>query len=131
MNSWSTRTIVVAAIAVLALAAGIGVLAYNMGVAQGLAQSGRVLTGPPAGPYVYVWPRPWGLAFGFFFPFLFVAFWFFFVRSLFWGRRWGGGWHRDAVPPLFDEWHRRAHAQGSQSSSQAMETPVAETKRDA
>jgi hypothetical protein len=130
MHSWSARTIVAVAIASLALAAGIGVLAYNMGVAQGLAQNGRVLTAPPAGPYVYVSPRPWGFGFGFLFPFFFVAFWFFIVRSLFWGRRWGGAWHRSAVPPMFEEWHRRAHAQAGQSPSQGIERPAAEPTSD-
>jgi hypothetical protein len=60
----------------LAVAAGIGVAAYNMGVAHGLAESGKFLNGPGGVPYVYGWPRPWGFGF-FFFPFLMFAFWFF------------------------------------------------------
>ena len=60
-----------------------------------------------------------GVAHGFglfpFFPFVFILFWFFFARGIFWR----GGWHRrgwdsgscGGVPPAFEEWHRRAHAQ--------------------
>ena len=50
----------------------------------------------------------------------FVFFWLAIIRRLWWG--WGGGWgprgwygyrhryYRD-VPPEFEEWHRRAHAE--------------------
>jgi hypothetical protein len=100
---------IVAAIAAL-LAAVVGVLAYNAGVAQGLAQTGQNVVGPGAyGPYG--WYHPWG--FGFFGPFLFLAFWFFVLRGLFWGGPWrhyGYYGHRYyEPPPTFDEWHRRAH----------------------
>jgi hypothetical protein len=113
------------AIAALAIAliAGIGYYSYNMGVAQGIAESGRVATAPGAAgsPVVVYWPRPWG--FGFFpffpiFPLLFLFLFFFLLRGLFWrgawGRGcWGPGYHRyrDGVPPAFEEWHRRAHAE--------------------
>jgi hypothetical protein len=93
----------------------IGVVAYNMGVSHGLeisaaagAQSG-VPGGVPYGPYG--WYRPWGFGFFPFAPFLFIFFWFFLLRGLFWGgfhrRRWYAGAYD--VPPSFDEWHRRAH----------------------
>jgi hypothetical protein len=114
-------------------AAGVGVLAYNAGVARGLADSGKVVV-PPAGvvPYPYL---------GFFGPgfgllnclLLFFVFGLFFmvVRGLLWGglfgmwrrpfwhRAWGGpdaphDWRRaweKGYPPMFDEWHRRAHGQ--------------------
>ena len=90
--------------AALVLAAVVGGIAYNAGVAQGIAESGKVIAAP-GGPYPYMgWYRPWG--FGFFFgPLFFIFFWFVILRGLFWrggghGRRCGGG---------LDEWHRRAH----------------------
>ena len=70
-------------------AAAIGIGAYNAGVAQGLAESGRMIAAPPAGtPFVYVWPRPWGFGFFPFFPLFFLFLFFFVVRGLLWrGRR--------------------------------------------
>ena len=108
------------AIAVLvgAAAAAIGIGAYNAGVAQGIAESGRIAAAPAAGtPYVYVWPRPWGFGFFPFFPLFFFVLFFFVVRGLLWRGPWRGGWgYRGAgIPPAFDEWHRRAH--GEQSTS--------------
>jgi hypothetical protein len=60
--------------------------------------------------YRYGWGfRPWG--FGVLTPFLFLLFWFFVFRLLFWGgfgwRRWNGG--GPDARARFDEWHRRAH----------------------
>jgi hypothetical protein len=92
------------ALGLLAVAtiAGISTYSYNLGMAHGLAENGRAIG--------FV-PRPWG--FGFFpvFPFLFIFFWLFVLRGLFWRGPWGyRAWHYDRVPPAFDEWHRRAHA---------------------
>jgi hypothetical protein len=99
---------------IVAGAAAIAIGAYNAGVAQGIAESGRLIAAPPAAtPFVYVWPRPWG--FGFFpvFPLFFLLVFFFVIRGLLWRGRWHGGWRYryDGVPPAFEEWHRRAHAQ--------------------
>jgi hypothetical protein len=102
----------------IAMVAVVGVYAYNLGVAHGIAESSRLIAASGGGaPAVPVWPRPWGYGFGFFpfFPFLFILFWFFLLRGIFWR----GGWHHrgwdyyghGGVPPAFDEWHRRAHAQ--------------------
>jgi hypothetical protein len=92
--------------------AAIGIGAYNAGVAQGIAESGRMIAAPPAGPpYVYVWPRPWGFGFFPFFPILFFLLFFFAVRGLLWRGRWYGRYRYDGgVPRMFEEWHRRAHA---------------------
>ncbi len=99
----------------IALLAVVGVYAYNIGVAHGLAESGRFAVAPgagvPVGPW---WPRPWG--FGFFpffpvFPLLFLLFAFVIARALFWRGAWHGRGYCGGVPPAFDEWHRRAHAQ--------------------
>ena len=115
---------------ILAGASAIGIGAYNAGVAQGIAETSRMIAAPQAGtPYVYVWPRPWGFGFFPFFPLLFLFLVFFIVRGLLWRGRWhGGGRYRyDGVPPMFDEWHRRAHAgQSSSTASTASERPRAE-----
>lgn len=119
MNNRSVIRAIAIAVLVAAAAIAIGVGAYNAGMAQGIAESGRIAAAAPGGtPYVYVWPRPWGFGFGFF-PFLLLLFVFFLVRSLFWrgprwyGPGWGGGWGSGpgAVPPGLEEWHRRAHEQ--------------------
>jgi hypothetical protein len=102
----------------IAIAAIAGAYAYNLGVAHGIAESGRALSAPgTGGPAVVMWPRPWGFGFGFFpfFPFLIVLFWFAVLRGI----CWRGGWRRHGwndyrnggVPPAFEEWHRRAHSQ--------------------
>jgi hypothetical protein len=114
MNNRSLwRALAIAAL-VIAGAAAIGIGAYNAGVAQGLAESGRVIAAPPAGtPYVYVWPRPWGFGFFPFFPIFFFVLFFFVVRGLLWRGPWRGGWGygHDRLPPAFEEWHRRAHGE--------------------
>ena len=75
------------ALAAIVLAAGVGLMAYNAGVAHGIAQSGKIVA-PPAG---YVW-HPWGFGFPyfFFFPFFFFLFFVFAARAFF--RR--GRYHR-------------------------------------
>lgn len=102
-------------------AALVGALAYNAGVAHGVAEAGRLAAAPvEGGGRVYVWPGPWhgyGFGFGFFPIFPFVAFFLVIalLRGLFWRSRWYGygpgrcGRGGDGVPPMFEEWHRRAH----------------------
>jgi len=120
------RTVAIVVAIVGALTAA-GFYGYNLGVARGLAESPAVVApaasaAPGAAVPIVVYPRPWGYGFGFFpfFPLLFVLFWLFVARALFWRARWGRGWGRGyggygdcagGVPPMFDEWHRRAHAQ--------------------
>jgi hypothetical protein len=112
-----TNRHLVGALAIAALllagAAALGISAYNAGVAQGIAESGRMIAAPPAAtPFVYVWPRPWGFGFFPFFPLFVLLLFFLALRGLFWRGRWhGGGRYRyEGVPPVFEEWHRRAHA---------------------
>ena len=123
------------------LAGGVGWLTYNAGVARGLAESGKVAL-PAAGavPYPYLGgPFLFGWGLGplncllFFFGFGLI---FLLVRGLVWGgvhgawRRpfghrgsggpgmpWGAhaGWEK-GYPPIFEEWHRRAHGQGEPSA---------------
>ena len=98
----------IALVGALLLAAAVGFAAWQAGVAHGIEQSGKIVVPPSGGPYPYPyygWHRPWG--FGFLFIPLFIAFWFFVVRGLFWRRAWYGG---GCGPRHFDEWHRQAHA---------------------
>ena len=69
----------------------VGVYAYNLGLAHGIAQSGQLVAAPGSGVQVVVWPRPWGFGFGFFpfFP-LMILFWIVVARGLFWRRAWRG-----------------------------------------
>ncbi|HET7435280.1 MAG TPA: hypothetical protein VFN10_11280 [Thermoanaerobaculia bacterium] len=69
-----------ALIAALLLAGFVGALAYNAGVAHGLAQNGKIVAGPG---YAYGWYGPAILPF-FFAPFLMVMFIAMLVRALFW-----------------------------------------------
>jgi hypothetical protein len=115
-NSGLWRGLAIAAFVIVA-AAAVGIGAYNQGVAQGLAQSGAMASAPagePAphpNPYGYGWHRPWG---GGFFPFFLMLFLFFALKGLLWrgygGRGWRDGYPGGGVPPAFEEWHRRAHA---------------------
>ena len=91
MNNTQRWVMIVAA---LLLAAVVGGMAYNAGIARGIEQSGKIIVAAPGvapAPYYpyYGWHRPWG--FGFFFgPLFFFAFWVLIFRGLFWR----GGWHR-------------------------------------
>lgn len=125
------RRIVLGILIVILLVAGavsLGVFAYNLGLNQNLVQSaasGTVQPGtgvipyPAYGPF---WFRPFGFGlFGCFGPFLFFFLIFLLFRFLFWGGRWGHGpgwrhehWDR-GVPPMFDEWHKKAHEQEGQN----------------
>ncbi len=104
----------------IGLLAGIGGYAYNIGVAQGLAQSGRLETpgqGVAPYPYPYWGPfffRPFGFGlFGFLVPLVLLFVFFGVIRAIFGRGRWGWYGHRgdwgQGVPPMFEEWHRRAH----------------------
>ncbi len=109
------------ALVVLAIVAGIGIYAYNIGVAQGLAGSAG-LAAPGVAPHLYYgrpfFFRPFGFGFaGCLFPLLFIFLGLILLRGLFWHGRWGRGywghgphgrWEQD-VPPMFEEWHRKAH----------------------
>ena len=130
------RRIVLGVLLVLVLAAGavsLGAYAYNIGVAQGLAQSAKLGDLPPGTemtpyPYYYGGPfwfhRPFGFGFfGCFGPLLFLFLIFLLFRGLWWGGRWdhGPGWRHGhwakGVPPIFEEWHRQAHSQEDDSAS--------------
>ena len=132
---------VLALLLVALLAGGVGWLAYNAGVARGLADSSKVaLPATGAVPYPY-WGGPffWGWGLG---PLncllIFFGFGLFFLllRVLLWGS-WRAGWRRSfghgawggpgrpwgahpdwekGYPPFAEEWHRRMHGQGEPST---------------
>ncbi len=127
MNGRNASRILVVLLLVLA-AAGIAVVAYNAGVAQGLAAAGEPSTPGVVGPY-RGYPGPYFFPpFGFFFGFLGLLLVVFLivglVRALTWGGRRGwadrghwpdGGWAGGARP-TFEEWHRRAHGGGREDT---------------
>ncbi|MGE5252104.1 MAG: hypothetical protein ACM3QS_18010 [Bacteroidota bacterium] len=117
----------VAALVLIAAVAAVGFFAYNAGVAHGspiTIQSPSGQTGQAPYPYYgYPFHRPWGFGFGFL-GCLVPLFLFFIIfgafRFLLWGPRWGhmrhgywgrGGWSESGVPPMFEEWHKRAHGE--------------------
>jgi hypothetical protein len=112
-------------------AAGIGWLAYNAGVENGLAQSAA--GEPPIGhPGYWYGLRPFGPGFGLlgclvplFLFFLFFGAW----RMVFWPRRmgrWGGprgkfghgSWSQHFDEEI-EEWHRKAHGTGEDPEREA------------
>jgi hypothetical protein len=72
-------------VAAIILAAAVGVVAYNAGVAQGVEQAGKVITLPSGAVQMpmYYWHRPHGF---FFIPLIVLAFFLLAVRGC--GRRW-------------------------------------------
>jgi hypothetical protein len=112
MNRRLVSMILIAVVAVAAVA-GIGIYEYRAGVAQGLAMSNRVPTGPGAVAYPYPYWHGYVHPFGFVFPLLFVILIFAFARRLFWWGRWRGpegpGYWRGGTDGRLDEWHRKAH----------------------
>ena len=136
---------IVAALVLIAAVAGVAFFAFQAGVAQGSpitvqAPSGE--TAPVPYPYYgYGMPfhRPFGFGWGLgcFSPLLGFLFIFLAFRFLFWGPRWGWGyrgghgpWGRhweNGVPPMFEEWHKRAHETpggGSQKSDTGTSEPT-------
>ena len=128
---------IVSAVVLIAAITGIAFFAFNAGVAKGSpitiqAPSGETSQLPyPYYGYGYPFHRPFGAGFGllgclvplFLFFLVFGAF-----RFLFWGPRWGhmhhgpwgaGRWHEGGVPPMFEEWHKRAHEQGPSEKKEA------------
>jgi hypothetical protein len=131
MNGRSIARVLLA-IVLVGVAVGIGVMAYDAGVSNGLAQSGSVVVTPggyPVAPYVgYGWGFGHGFGFfGFFGALLFLFLIFALVRAAFGGRRgWGpggyghgrgegrGDWRGDwrgspwesRAREIHDEWHR-------------------------
>ena len=133
MNGNNTGLRIISALVLIAAIAGIAYFAFQAGVAKGSpitieAPSGQTAPAPyPYYGYGYGMPFycPWGFGFGFL-GFLIPLFLFFLVlrafRFLFWGSRWGWGhhgghgpwrqgWGERGLPPMFEEWHKRAHGE--------------------
>ena len=122
---------IVSALVLIAAIAGIGFFAFRAGVAQGspitieASSTGQTTTAPYP---MYGYGMPFGyrhhmpfMGFGCF-GILIPLFLFFLAmkafRFAFWGPRWGhmghhhGPWGRhweNGVPPMFEEWHKKAH----------------------
>ena len=119
---------ILAALVLLAAIAGIASFAFNAGMARGAALNLQVpaTAGQPIPYYAYgmpfMHPFPFfGLGFlGLLIPIFLLFLAFGAARRMIWGPRWGGHhmhhgpWgdktsDGEFVPPMFDEWHRRAH----------------------
>lgn len=111
----------------IAVAIGVGMYAYNLGVAQGLADSGKIVvpaTGVAPYPYFYrpfgFHPFGWGLL-SCLIPLFFLFIFFSVMRMVFWRAGWGGMHHRHwdgGVPPKVEEWHRKMHEQQQATQKQ-------------
>jgi len=130
---------IISALVLIAAIAGIGFFAFRAGVAQGSpitlqAPSGE--TAPAPYPYYgfgmpYHGPFGFGFGFGCFGPLLALFLLFVALRSfrfLFWGHRFGWGHHRhgpwgmrweNGVPPMFEEWHKRAHGEPTEEKKES------------
>jgi len=127
---------IVSALVLIAAIAGIGFFAFRAGVAQGSpitiqAPSGEAMPAPY--PY-YGYGMPFHRShFGFglgCFGILIPLFLFFLAmkafRMMFWGPRWGWGhhgpwrhgWGERGVPPMFDEWHKKAHGETAEDKKE-------------
>jgi hypothetical protein len=116
---------ILAGLVLIAAITGIAFFAYNAGVAQNVPLPAGE-TGTVPSPYfgygMHGWRHPGFFGFGCFGPLMVFFLVFLALRAfgfLFWGPHWGhvrhhGGWHRGGwgegnVPPMFAEWHDRAH----------------------
>jgi hypothetical protein len=122
---------ILAALVLLAAVAGIAGFAFNAGLARGAAMN---IQAPAAGgqlvPY-YGMPYPYmGHFFGFGFLGVLIPLFLLFMvfgaaRRMMWGSHFAGrhmhhgpwgekGTNGEFVPPMFAEWHRRAHSDGDE-----------------
>lgn len=132
---------ILSAVVLVAAIAGIAFFAFQAGVVKGSpitidAPAGQTV---PVSPYMmhsygYGMPfhHPFGFGFGCF-GLLIPLFIFFLAakafRMLLWGPRWGWGrmghhgpwrhgWGEHGVPPMFDEWHKKAHETPGESKEE-------------
>lgn len=126
MNGNNLGPRVISALILVVAIAGIAYFAFQAGVVQGSPITIEAPSGDAAPlPYPYYgWGMPYHRPFGFgLLGFLLLLFLFFAAlrafRFVFWGPRWGWGHHhgtwgrswQNGVPPMFEEWHKRAHGQ--------------------
>ena len=113
---------IIAGLVLLAAIAGIAFFAYQTGVTHSTAASIQLPVTQSGQPVQsYYWHPFFGVdIFSLLFDFFLLLLAFSAMRHLIFGPRWGwrhmahgsirhGPWSED-VPPMFDEWHRRAHA---------------------
>ena len=117
---------IVSVLVLIAAIAGIGFFAFRAGVAQGSPITIEAPAGQsaPMPYYGYGYGMPFhrghfGFGFGCLIP-LFAVFLLVTAlksfRMMMWGPRWGWGHHRGhwgerGVPPMFEEWHKKAHGE--------------------
>ena len=129
---------IVSALVFLAAVAGIAFFAFQAGVAKGSPVTIQAPVGQTAPlPYGYGYGMPFhhpmgfGFGLGCFGPllaFFLIILAFKSFRMLLWGPRWGhmghhhGPWGRHGehgVPPMFEEWHKRAHDPSAENKESA------------
>ncbi len=118
-------TAVLVTVLAMAVAVGIGVTAYQVGLDQNVAVEVAETTGD--GTVVVTGPG-WNrgffpfFPFGFLFPILFILLIFGLFRAMWWrGPRWGGGPPPSGHEPWeghLEAWHREAHARSGGSTGQ-------------
>ncbi len=129
---------IIASLVLVAAIGGIAFFAFQAGVAQGSpitlqAPSGDSIPAPmPYYGYGYGMHYRHPFGFGCFGPILalfLLALVFKSFRMLMWGPRWGWGhrgghgpWNRhhweNGVPPMFEEWHKRAHGEPAEDKKE-------------
>lgn len=135
---------VVAVLILTGLATAAGFMAYKAGVSQGIAQApevaiaiekaaenGQVAPVSPMYGYGYGYPSGYGFHHPHFFnPLGAICFSIFFLLLFFgimkmiffrrmshgWGHHGPWGKWEGGIPPMFDEWHKRAHGGGEESA---------------
>lgn len=118
---------IVAGLVLLAALAGLTYFAFNAGMVRGVALNTGETGSLPEGAYgygrPYYWHAPFFAPFGFLgclLPLFLIFLVFGAARWMFWGPRlgmhphghWRSRWSGENVPPMFAEWHRRAHESG-------------------
>ncbi|MCC6569358.1 MAG: hypothetical protein IT315_08985 [Anaerolineales bacterium] len=124
---------VVSGLVLLAVIAAIGFFSFLAGVAEGPpitieAPSGESMPAPyPHFGYGYgMRPHhPFGFGFGCLIPIFGVLLLVLALKSfrgMMWGPRWGWagrhGWGEHSVPPMFEEWHKKAHGESTEEKKE-------------
>jgi len=128
---------IIAAVLLIGVIVGVGAFAYRAGMSQNLAIDPQQFDGGkfPMAPHMVYGHRGFHPG-GFLIPFFLILLVFGAIRTLFWGRprRWhhmhayramkGAGYGNcdRGLPPMFDEWHRRAHEQESEVDPKSPDT---------
>ena len=132
---------ILAGFVLLAAIAGIAFFAFNAGMTQSAALNLQAPAAQPGGQpvpyYGYGMPFPYPMpffgfgCFGVLIPLFLLFLAFGAARRMLWGPRWG--WHHmhhgpwgekgpgspDFVPPMFAEWHKRAHGEAPSEEKKA------------